>query len=86
MDAIDHPLDASLEALRTKLLRWSREPHPAPSTMSSETQALLEDINRRFDRFEAVLAEGFAETRRLRQVLHEEIMSRLASLDERRRN
>ena len=86
MDSTEHRLDASFAALSTRILRSSREPHAVPSALSRETLALLEDINRRFDKLEAAMVEGFAETRRLMLVLHEEVMSQLALLGEGRRN
>jgi hypothetical protein len=86
MDSTEHRLDASFAALSARVLRSSREPHAVPSTLSRETLALLEDTNHRFDKLEAAMAQGFAEERRLMLVLHEEVMSALALLDEGRRN
>ena len=82
MNSTEHRLDASFAARSVRILRSSHEPHAVHSTLNRERLALPEDTNRGFDRLE----EAFAETRRLMLVLHEEVMSALALLDERRRN
>jgi hypothetical protein len=83
MDSIEQRLDASFAALSAQVVQSHRETRDESAvTLCDECLALLEDRNRCFDRLDAALAEN----RRLMLVLHEEVMSQLALLEERLRN